>query len=74
MSRAINLAMAEDAIIKHCDNKGIDISVLEALPDGGMRLVCSSADGAEQIRSKLKRHMMGDDARRAKFRPRTPLW
>jgi hypothetical protein len=39
-----------------------------------MRLVCSSADGAEQIRSKLKRHMMGDDARRAKFRPRTPLW
>ena len=74
MSRAVNLSLGRDAIVKHCDDKGIGISVLEALPDGGMRLVCSSAFGAEQIRSKLKRHMMGDDARRAKFRPRTPLW
>ena len=74
MSRAINLALAKDTIVKHCDNKGIGISALEALPDGGMRLVCSSAFGAEQVRTKFKRHVLGDDARRAKFRPRTPLW
>lgn len=74
MSRAVNLAMAEDAIVKHCNDKGIDISVLEALPGGGVRLVCSSGEGAEQVRTKLKRHVMAGDPRRAAYRPRTPLW
>lgn len=74
MSRAINLAMGEAAIVKHCSDNGIGISVLETLPEGGMRLVCDSAYGAEQIRSKLKRHVLAVDTRRAAFRPRTPLW
>ena len=74
MSRAINLDMAEGAIVKHCSDKGIGISVLETLPGGGMRLVCDSAYGAEQIRSQLKRHVLAMDTRRAAFRPRTPLW
>ena len=30
--------------------------------------------GAEQIRSKLKHNMLAVDTRRARFRPRTPLW
>ena len=74
MSRAINLAMGQDAIVKHCTDNRIGISVLEALPGGGMRLVCDSAYGAEQIRSRLKRHVLAVDTRRAAFRPRTPLW
>ena len=74
MSRAINLAMSEAAILKHCDHEGIGISALEVLPEGGTRLVCASVYGAEQIRTKLKRHMLAVDTRRAKFRPRTPLW
>jgi hypothetical protein len=74
MSRAINLAMGESAIVKHCGDQGIGISVLEALPEGGTRLVCASVYGAEQIRLKLKRHIMDADARREKCRPRTPLW
>lgn len=74
MSRAVNLAVAEDALVKHCDSQGIAISVIEALPGGGVRLVCSSMDGAEQIRSKFKRQVMDADTRRAEFRPRTPLW
>lgn len=74
MSRAINLAMGEDAIVKHCHDQGIGISVLETLPEGGMRLVCASVYGAEQIRSKLKHNMLAVDTRRARFRPRTPLW
>jgi hypothetical protein len=74
MSRAINLSMSEDALLKHCYDQSIDISAMEALPGGGTRLVCASVYGAEQIRLKLKRHILGDDTRRAKFRPRTPLW
>ena len=74
MSRAINLAMGKDAIVRHCSANSIGISVLETLPGGGMRLVCDSAYGAEQIRSKLKRHVLAVDTRRAAFRPRTPLW
>lgn len=74
MTRAVNLAMAVAAVVKHCEDKGIAISVLEALPEGGVRLVCSSVDGADQIRSKLRRHILADDARRQKIRPRTPLW
>ena len=74
MSRAVNLAMAEDAVVKHCHSQDIAISALEALPEGGVRLVCASVDGAEQIRTKLKRHMIAGDPRRAKYRPRTPLW
>jgi hypothetical protein len=74
MTRAVNLAMAEADIIKHCNDKGIGISALETLPQGGVRLVCSSVDGAEQVRTKLRRLMIAGDPRREKFRPRTPLW
>ena len=74
MSRAVNLAMREEAIAKHCRDEDIGISVLEALPGGGVRLVCDSVYGAEQIRLKLKRHMIDGDPRRAQLRPRTPLW
>jgi hypothetical protein len=66
--------MAKDAIVKHCFDNRIGISVLETLPGGGIRLVCDSAYGAEQIRFKLKRHVLAVDTRRAAFRPRTPLW
>jgi hypothetical protein len=74
MSRAVNLAMREDAIIKHCHDQNIHISVLEDLPGGGFRLVCDSVYGAEQVRLRLKRHVMDGDPQRAPFRPRNPLW
>lgn len=74
MSRALNLKMSESAVVKHCRDRQIGISVLEALPDGGVRLVCSSADGAEQVRDNLRRHVMNGDVRRTAFRPSNPLW
>ena len=74
MTRAINLSMGEADIIKHCNDKGIGISALETLPQGGVRLVCSSVNGAEQVRSKLRRQVIAGDPLREKFRPRTPLW
>ena len=74
MSRVFNLAMTQDEVVKHCRAKKIVISVVESLPDGGVRLVCASAGGADQIRTKLRKRMIGDQARRELFRPKTPLW
>jgi hypothetical protein len=74
MSRAFNLAMTEAEVVKHCADKSIAISALEALPDGGMRLVCMSGYGAAQIRSKLKSRIMQGEVRRERFRPLRPLW
>ena len=74
MSRALNLAMTEEQIRRHCEQKGIAISALEALPDGGVRLVCMSNYGAAQIRSKLKGDIIEGDVRRERFRPVHPLW
>ena len=74
MSRAFNLSMTEADIRRHCADKSIAISALEALPDGGVRLVCMSGYGAEQIRSGLKRRIMNGDVRRERLKPARPLW
>ena len=74
MSRALNLAMTEAQIVRHCHEKSIAISALEALPYGGVRLVCMSSHGAAQIRSELKGRIIDGEVRRERFRPAGPLW
>lgn len=74
MSRAINLSMTEAEILRHCQDKEIAVSALEALPDGGVRLVCMTGYGAAQIRSKLKGQIIEGEVRRERFRPVHPLW
>ena len=74
MSRAFNLAMTEAQIVRHCRENNIAVSALEALPDGGVRLVCMSGYGAAQIQSNLKRHIIEGSVRRERFRPVRPLW
>jgi hypothetical protein len=74
MSRAFNLAMTEADVVKHCTAKSIGISVIEALPEGGVRLVCMSGEGAEQIRTKFRTRIIKGDVRREQFVRRRPLW
>lgn len=74
MSRALNLSLTMAQVDRHCRDNGIAISALEALPDGGARLVCMSNYGAAQIRLKLKAHVLGENVRRQRFRPVKPLW
>lgn len=74
MSRALNLSLSMAQIERHCGENGVAISALEALPDGGARLVCMSNYGAAQIRLKLKRHIIEGEVRRERFRPVKPLW
>lgn len=74
MSRAVNLTLTTAEALKHCADKGIGVSALEALPGGGVRLVCMSGDGADTIRRVLKRKLIAGDVTRTAFRPTRPLW
>ena len=74
MSRALNLSLTTAQVDDQCRKHGVAISALEALPDGGTRLVCMSNYGAAQIRFKLKDHIIEGDVRRERFRPLRPLW
>ena len=74
MSRAFNLSMTEADVIKHCADKKIDVSVIEALPGGGTRLVTMNGHGAAQIQAKLKSRIIEGNVRREQFVRRRPLW
>ncbi|QIK96408.1 hypothetical protein G7076_08095 [Sphingomonas sp. HDW15A] len=74
MNRVLFVDMEKEMVISRCKAEDVGISALEALPTGGIRLVCKSSDGAEVMTRKLKRHLIGGDVTRAPFRPRKTLW
>ena len=75
MSRALNLALTEVEVVKHCRAREISISTIEALPAGGVRLVCSSGHGAAQVRAKLGSKIITGNVQRTNWRRRTlPQW
>ena len=74
MSRAFNLSMTHADVVKHCADKSIAISAIEALPGGGTRLVCTSGYGAAQIKAKLKTRIMEGTVKRELFGRRRPMW
>ena len=74
MSRAIHLSMTESQARDHCTAKSIGVSVIEPLPDGGVRLVCNSSEGAALIRKRLKKELITGAVRRnAHGRARSPI-
>lgn len=74
MSRTILVAMDEGEVIAKCLSAKVSVSAIERLPAGGVRLVCSSVDGAVRMRKALKAHLINGDVIRARHRPSTPLW
>lgn len=74
MSRVINLNLDEGVVVIRCLSEKVGISAIESLPQGGVRLVCMSSDGAEIIRRKLKPYLIDGETRRERHRPATPLW
>ena len=74
MSRVVHLSLDEGVVVIRCLSEKVGISAIEALPGGGVRLVCASGDGAALIRRQLKRYVMEGDPRRERFRPVKPLW
>jgi len=74
VSRVVNLAMSADEARQQCLTRQVGVSALENLPDGGVRLVCMSSDGAETIRKRLKANLIKGDVRRtANGRERSPI-
>jgi hypothetical protein len=74
MSRALHLSLDEGAVITRCLTEKVGVSAIERLPQGGVRLVCMSSDGAALIRRKLKAHLITGEVARQRHRPTSPLW
>jgi translation initiation factor 2 alpha subunit (eIF-2alpha) len=62
--------MNEDAVIARCLAENVGVSAIEALPSGGVRLVCMSGDGADRIRTALKSKLIKGTVVRERHRPR----
>jgi len=73
MSRALHVGMDEGAVIARCLAEKVGVSAIERLPQGGVRLVCMSSDGAALMRRKFKAHLISGDVARHPLRPR-PIW
>jgi len=73
MSRAMNLALPEAEVAAMCKTADVAISDIEPLPTGGTHLVCLTGDGAEEIRRRLKKHVIEGRVKRfAFYSPRPP--
>ena len=64
MSRALNLKLSEADAREQCSTRSIGISAIESLPDGGVRLVCMSSEGAALLRRRLKSQLINEPVRR----------
>jgi hypothetical protein len=67
MSRAMNLTLSEAVVRERCQQSGVSISAIEQLPSGGTHLVCVTGEGAEEMRLKLKAHIIEGTVRRFPF-------
>jgi hypothetical protein len=74
MSRVVHLTLDEGVVVIRCLSEKVGISAIEGLPNGGVRLVCMSSDGAATMRKKLKAYLIAGDPERERFRPAKPLW
>ncbi len=73
MSRAMNVSLAEADVAALCKTAGVAVSAIEALPQGGTHLVCINGEGAEEMRNKMKKHLIEGRVRRfAFYNPRAP--
>ena len=74
MSRVIFVNMEEGDVIARCLKENVNVSAIERIPTGGVRLVCASSEGALRMRVKLKSRLIAGDVVRARHRPTKPLW
>jgi acyl-CoA synthetase (NDP forming) len=74
MSRVVMLQLDERDVVAACVAAKVGISVVERLPEGGVRLVCMSSAGAVAMRRKFKSKLIAIEPRRERHRPATPLW
>lgn len=64
MSRALNLSVSPADVTAMCARRDVTISAIEALPDGGTRVVLMSADATAVIAGAFKTKIIQGDVRR----------
>lgn len=74
MSRVLFVSLDEDKVVARCGAEKVGISAIERLPQGGVRFVCMSGDGAAHMKKKLKAHLLKDDVVRQSHRPTSQIW
>jgi hypothetical protein len=74
LSRVVHLDLEEGVTVIRCMSENVGVSAIEPLPNGGVRLVCMSSEGAALIRRKLKSYLIRGDVTRERHRPAKPLW
>lgn len=74
MSRVLLVDLNEGQVVAECLKEKVGISTIERLPNGGVRLVCNSSEGAGTMLRKLKSHLIDGEVVRERHRPISPLW
>ena len=69
MSRVVLLALSEADVRAHCARSSVEISTIEGLLGGGVRLVCQSGRGADTMRHKLQTAVIRGEVVRKRVRP-----
>ncbi|HEX7820588.1 MAG TPA: hypothetical protein VF463_08210 [Sphingobium sp.] len=67
MSRALNLTISEEEAVTKCSELGVEISVVEPLPEGGVHIVCRTLAGADLLRLKAKAKLIAGPVKRSAF-------
>jgi len=63
----MNLSLPEEEVKQLCLRQGVSISAIEPLHSGGTRLVCTSGSGAEEMRLRLRGHLIDGYVVRHRF-------
>jgi hypothetical protein len=74
MSRVVHLNLDEGVVVIRCMSENVGVSAIERLTSGGVRLVCTSSEGAARVRRKLKSYVIARPVTRERHRPVNPLW
>jgi len=67
MSRAMNLKMLQADVTAQCEAAKVVISAIETLPSGGTHLVCTTSEGAEEMRKRFKKVLIEGRVKRFAF-------
>lgn len=51
----VKLPIAE--VMQKCQSRDVSISTIDSLPSGDTRLVCTTSDGAEEMRRVFAKHL-----------------
>lgn len=74
MSRALNIEMPEQQVLASCREAGVSVSASEPLPEGGTHLVCTTGEGADEMRLRFQDHIIKGVVRRLPFYSRRGPW